>query len=114
MATIQKQINKKQDYRSKLMDTASPIEFIEHSLQSAAAIANLQAYFCELVLKYKENNRLDLLLHDLREVQRDLNWLYSLKNENMAIKNILHKYAVENNELKNEVKKLTAVLNAEL
>jgi hypothetical protein len=55
-----------------------------------------------------------LLLHDLREVQRDLNWLYSLKNENMAIKNILHKYAVENNELKNEVKKLTAVLNAEL
>jgi hypothetical protein len=119
MATIQntkKTTNRlSKEAKEAFAEIASPIEFHPHSLESATAIADLQAYFVGLVLKHFDSPanqaKIKSLIRDLRVVQKDLNWVYSLKHENQAIKTLLTEYYNTNTKLKLEVEKLTKIIN---
>ena len=100
----------KTETKKKYMAEASSIQFEAHSLPSAMAMANIHAYLLELILKHYDNEsaraRIDALADDVRTVQKDLNWLYSLKHENEAIKLVAYKLLEENKQLKAKIEKI--------
>lgn len=85
--------------------------------KSTEGIVYLNDYFFKLALKHYDNAKskdtILVLVRHLNAIRSDLNYLYSIQNELLALRLFTERVYLENQELKKEVEKLTKVLEHE-